>query len=673
MTSWRAWWSGCLIVAISGAGCAHLVETRTIEKFAENLEKEDLKGLKSTTSSEFASRALRTADSLDDLKILRIPDGKVSVVEVEELSGDQRRVTVRMGEAKKEVFYELTRNNSGSWVVDDIYLKQKKQGVEAYKAVSEQMDLLLTVREFFDACDDGERNDVLKGTTPRLRGALEKLPPTYLARLTGMIVAGRDTSKSQRPQAQLSENTAVVKLPRKTGELLLTLELDGDRWQVDDVLIESKTEDQRLPSLFREAVAVEQCLDFLAAYERNDRKAVEETCDANFYEGSLSLGNFKEVRLPSSLLTDHELKSSLTGLRADFTLKSDREIVVVTLHRNAEDDLVDRPEYRVTNVSIFDLATHEEMRLGAMFTARAMAEYYLQSLAQLDVAQLRHGSTRDFSSRVWQKLNGETVKTLPLEPFLGTPAALGKVHFDGPLVRVAAVAGDHGVELVLREETGKFLVDDIRWELPGRPTTAKETLELMIPVRNFAYAISLARSAAEQENALALLQQSSSRDFNRMVWTQTEYVPNSGLSADSFLNAPLKSLTQTDGQVIVQLGDQRFGAVVTMIKEQNAYAIDEVQLIAGPQPTDRVTLKKELRTLLARGLAQPPEGVQHASAKLPPGPLKSRVVHADFENDPEFESDSPSGIPQELTEPDDAMPIELWDEAGAVQTEPEVQ
>jgi hypothetical protein len=526
------------------------------------------------------------------------------------------------------------------------------------------MDLLLTVREFLDACDVGERGDVLEGTTPRLRSALEKLPPTYLARLTGLISAGRDAAKSQKPQAQLSENTAVVKLPRKSGELLLTLELDGDRWQVDDALIDSQIESQRLPSMFREALAVEHCLNFLAAYERNDRPAVEQACDADFFEGSLSLGNFKEVRLPSPLLTDHELQSSLNGLRADFTLKSDREIVQITLHRGPDENLEDRPEYRVSNVSIFDLATQQEMRLGALFTARAMGEFYLRALAERDVTQLRHGSTRDFTNRVWQRLNDQTVATLPWEPFNGPPATMGKVHFDGPLVKLTAHAGDHGVEFVLREESGKFLVDDIRWEIPGRPTTAKATWELMIPVRNFAHAISLGRDPAQQTAALELLQRTSSRDFNRMVWTQTEFVPTSGLSGDTFLNAPLRSLTQSEGEVIVQLGDQRFGAVVTMVKERDEYAIDEVQLIAGPKPDDRVTLKKELRMQLARGQAQPPEGVRFAGAQLPAGEARSRVVQADFEEE--------TPPPQEFAEPDDATPIEFWNDADAVQTEPDI-
>lgn len=673
----RRVWSFSLIWVIGSLGCAHLMETKTIENFAATLEKHDLEGMKANVSEEFAGRALRTADALDDLKILRIPDGKISVVEVEDVSKTQKRVTVEIGEAKKEVFYELTKNSSGRWVVDDIYLRQKKQGVEAYKAVSEQMDLLLTVREFLDACDVGDREDVLKGTTPKLQTALEKLPPAHLARMTRLITSGRRSSTSQKPQASLSENVAVVKLPRKSGETLLTLELQNGNWRVEDVTVDAKDESERLPSLYREALAIEHCLDFLAAYERCDRKALTQVCSRDFYEGSLSLGNLKEIRLPSPLLTDHELKASLNDLRADFTLKNDREVVQVTLHRKRDDELEDTPKYYVTNVSIFDIATQQERRVGALFTARAMAEYYLQALSERDVSKLRHSSSKDFSSRVWQKLNETTIETAPLEVFDGPPGTVGQIQFDGSLVRVTAWAGDHPVELLLREETGRFLVDDVRWELPGRPATAKATLELMIPVRNFAQGIVLGREPQNQEAALARLQECSSRDFNRLVWTQSEFVPNSGLSADTFLNAPLKSITQSDGQVIVQLGDSKFGAVVTMIKEQERFAIDEVLLIAGPQPQDRVTMKQELRTQLARGLAERPMGIQQAAVKPLPVQSQSRaqVIHAGHSEPRPAPKTAlvpkAAPAPREFEEPENARPLENWSELEAVQTEPE--
>jgi hypothetical protein len=669
-SSWRMWSFG-LILTCAGTGCAHLVETKAIEKFSSSLKEKDREKafaeLKASTSESFASRALRTADALEDLEILRIPDGKASVVKVEELSESHKRVTVEVGESKKEVFYELTRNSAGKWVVDDIYLKQKKQGVEAYKAVSEQMDLLLTVREFLDAWDGGERADVLKGTTPELREALDNLPPAYLARMTRKITRGRSSTKSQRPQAQLTDNVAVVRLPRTAGELMITLELQDNHWLVSDVMVKSKDEADSLPSLYREAVAVEQALRFLAAYERLDRASLKEVCLADFYEGSLSLGNLKEVQLPSPLLTDHDLTARLTGLRADLMFRNNREVVQVTLHRRQEEDLDEKPDFRVSNVSIFDIASQQEMRLGAIFTARAMGEFYLDALSERDVARLRHSSTKDFSDRVWRHMNEAIVAAAPLEPFDGPPGKVTRIHFEGALARLDAEAGNQHVELLLREEAGRFLVDDIHWDVPGRPTSAKTTLELILPVRKFALGVALGRETNEQAEALAALQESSSRDFNRMVWTQTEFVPNSGLSADTFLNAPLKSLTISDGQVIVQLGDNRFGAVVTMVKEQERYAIDEVLLIAGPQPADRLSMKHELRTLLARGLAQRPSGIQQASARLGRASRTPQVVHADFE------AETLSPEPDEFDSPPDARPIEQWDELGAVQTEPDAR
>ncbi len=675
MVSSRLTWSCTLVIASCSLGCAHLLETKTIEKFTANLQKQDLEGLRASASDDFAGRALRTANALEDFEILRLPDGKISVVKVEELSPTHKRVTVEAGESKKEVFYELTKTSAGKWVVDDIYLRQKKQGVEAYKAVSEQMDLLLTVREFLDAWDQGEREDVLRSATPELREALSELPPGYLARLTRVISHGRNSSKKQRPQAQLMEDTAVVRLPRKTGETTITLELDGESWQVADVSVEAKDEADRLPSLLREAVAVEQCRRFLDAYERSDMERLKDLSTQDFFQGCLSLGNLKEVQLPSSLVLDHELKASLNGQRADMTLRNDREVVQVTLHRNPSEDGEDSATYRVSNVSIFDVGTQQEMRLGALFHAREMGQFYLEALYERDVSKLRICSTKDFTSRVWKKLNNATMASVPLEPFDNADAQIEGVHFDGGLARLTARAGNHPVELLLREEGNKFLVDDVKWDISGRPSTVKATLELMIPVRNFAAGIALAREPEEQKEALGLLQESSSREFNRLVWTQTEFVPSSGLSADTFLNAPLKSLTESEGRVIVQLGDNRFGAVINLVKERELYAVDEVTLIAGAQPADRITMRQELRTQLSQGLAQRSESIPREPKKTVVAKKPATgVVHAGHEvpaTDPEAalprESDA---IPRELDEPEEALPIESWDEIGAVQTEP---
>jgi hypothetical protein len=201
-------------------------------------------------------------------------------------------------------------------------------------------------------------------------------------------------------------------------------------------------------------------------------------------------------------------------------------------------------------------------------------------------------------------------------------------------------------------------VDDIRWDLPGRPSTAKATLEPMIPVRNFASGLTLGRNPEEQKAALDLLQESSSKDFNRMVWTQTQFVPDTDIPAETLLNAPLKSITMSDTQAIIHLGDSRYGAEVTMI--------------TGPQPDQRVTMKREYKMQLARGLAQRPTGaVRVVNSTDEDQPAQPKIIQ------PLYEEPAPSPArtarPQELDEPEDALPIESWDDLGEVQTEPDVE
>ena len=172
-----------------------MIENRAITAFAKNLEAQNLEGLKEVTSDDFNKRALRTATSLEDLKILRLPDGKTSVVDVEEISKDKKRVSVQVGEDKKEVFYELTREDSGKWVIDDIYLKQKKKGIEAYKSVTEQMDLLLSIEEFLDAWEKGERKAIMSTSTPELCQVLEPLPDAALTKFTSRVTTDLNRDK----------------------------------------------------------------------------------------------------------------------------------------------------------------------------------------------------------------------------------------------------------------------------------------------------------------------------------------------------------------------------------------------------------------------------------------------------------------------------------------------
>ncbi len=58
--------------------------------------------------------------------------------------------------------------------------------------------------------------------------------------------------------------------------------------------------------------------------------------------------------------------------------------------------------------------------------------------------------------------------------------------------------------------------------------------------------------------------------------------------------------------VQVVLGDQNLGAVVWLLKENNAYRIDDIRFIMGPdEMRDQVQLKRHVRLLLAAGSDSP--------------------------------------------------------------------
>jgi hypothetical protein len=627
---------GLAAITVGGSsGCTHLIETRAITAFSKNLQQANLEGLKASTSDEFRQRALRTAVALEDLKILRLPDGKTTIVEVEDINSDKKRVTVQVGESKKEIFYELAKDSTGRWVVDDIYLKQKKKGVEAYKSVTEQMDLLLSVREFLNAWGNGDREQVLRVTSPAFRSSLEALPPSFLASMTRTVTSGRPAGAQFKPHAQLDEKVAVVRLPRLSGECVVSLELKGEHWQVSDVAIDSKDDDQ-VSSMYKLAKAVNNCTSFLAAYGRGDKASLANWSSKDFYEGSLSIGDLSQAKLPDALLSEHELQVKLRGNRADFILKNDAELVQIDMHRVSETAPNVTPQFVVSDVTIYEVATKQEKRLSALFTAQEMLEIFVKSLSLRDLDALKHCSTRDLSSRVWSKLNGGTVTAMPLEPFDSDEFEFVTASFQGALTRIEVRQGGRPLTYLLREESGRFYVDDVQWQITGIPSSLKSTIEVLIPVQDFAAAIALGREPQEQTAALEQLQANSSSDFNRMVWTQCRFVPNSGMSADTFLHAPLKGIAMGENEVTVQLGDNRFGAKVTLRREFDRYTVDDVLLVAGPEEAQRLALKHSLRTQLARGEAQAPSATVPASATRSAGP---RTASSAIDESDPFASD----------------------------------
>lgn len=616
----NACWLALWLSWLSLSGCANVVETRTIELFSKALESGDLQQLKKATSTDFEERALRQNAALDDLKLLRLPTGDLEIDKVEEVSPTVKRVTVMVGESKQKLKYQLKLDpRTKKWVVDDIYLKQKKEGVTATKSVTEQMDLLLSVREFLDAWKDGDREDVLRTVTPDFAEALRPLPPAYLNRLTQQIVGKQKTGKRLQPRAQLDENTAHVRLPIAVGELWLTAKRTDGHWLVDEVEINSREEKEAVPSTRQLAQVTHAATAFLNAYQTGDKSSLQALCTTKFFNSSLAPANLSQVTLPSGDVPAENVQiqvawqgfsagnaeeSKLRGKHSDFVVEGPNEVLKLSLLREDADDSDHKAKYLIEEVTLYELDSRQEKRLSALFTAHALVQIFAEALASHDLDTLRSNSSLDFRRRAWDPIHVGTLDRMPLHEIEDATPKVQSTVFNGSLTEVTVTQGSRALTYMLQDRQGELLVDDVLMPTIGRPSSLKATLELMLPVLEFADGTRLGQ--------LDALQRNSSRDFNRLVWHVTPKIPNSGYDIAQHLQTPLVSIDQTDDRAKLVLGNDKFGAHVTLIRESGRFVVDELLLVSGTMPRDHVELKRHLRMhIAAYGVGkQPREGIQ---------------------------------------------------------------
>ena len=239
------------LVLLGGAGCTRSLELDIISSFTDALAEGDVEALKEGSSVAFQEKALRSDLAADDLKLLRLPKGEVSILTQKDISDTEKLVTVTVGKSNRKVRYRLVRESDRDekWVVDDIIVRQTREGLTVAKSVSDQMDLLLAVREFLDAWNVGTRNEVLAVATPEFRSVLADVPAGYLAKLTGQAIGERKSKSKLKPDVQMDEDVAVVTLPGDDGDLVISYRLSEAGWKVSDLAVESRTTGQHISSV----------------------------------------------------------------------------------------------------------------------------------------------------------------------------------------------------------------------------------------------------------------------------------------------------------------------------------------------------------------------------------------------------------------------------------------
>jgi hypothetical protein len=585
--------SGILLLTLM-TGCASLVETQTIEQFAKAIENEDIKTLKHHSTMKFSKVALRNPSSMDDLKILKIPTGETTVVEIKDVSENHKKVVVEVGKNKKKLLYDLKKvTKTGEWVVDDLYINQKQKNLNVMKSVTEQMDLLLTVREFVEAWETGNRDDILATTDGEFKEDLDQLHPGFLAKLARKVAGESRKSKKQRPDAQLDKDIAIVTLPRRSGQMVISMKLKEGKWKATDVAVESKSDGKHLNSAHKQAKMLLTISNFLDAYNQNDKEKLKKYTDSKFYRGSLDFGDLTIAPLPHAdeAAADYELK--IEGNLANFVTHIQGKMVNLSVIK-IESDEIDIPDkYLVEEVTLFQDQGNQKITLTSLFSARAIAQLFSEALSNRDLTILDFSSTPDFSARVWKKVVPKLVAQLPVQDITEPGFSILDINFNGAVTKVSARQGNLPITYILREHLGKLLVDDVLVDLKGRPSSIKETLELMVQVQNYAYYM--------HEDNIRNLQRYSSRDFNELVWRQVAQVPQTSFEIPELLMSKLTSLERNDndGYARIQLGTNQRGVTVILQKQYDQFVIDDIMVNSDKVASNYVSAKKELRLAMA--------------------------------------------------------------------------
>lgn len=575
------------------SGCSHFREDQAIAAFTNALVSGDLDKLRAVTSSDFENKALRRSEALDDLQVLNLPEEPPAIVEVKHVGDSEKQVTVTKADGESQLLYKLTFDKSSSrWVVDDIFTKQQKAGVSVSKAITEQMDLLLTIREFLEVWEEDDRQAVLAITAPEFRSVLSDLPAPWLARVTKQVVGNSEPNKSRRkhkPQVAIDGSEAVVRLPRTDGTLQLSMEMDQAGWKVSDAAILTRRTESAIGSIRNHASVIVAGTQFVEAFRHEKVAKLQMLSTAGFFESALKDADIKSATVPDIILAPEDYELRATVDHATMVVPTPGSVVQLDLQR-VELDPSDPSDakYLVKEVSLYEADGKNQIRLSSFFTATQRARKFHEALASGNLKMLRATSSRTFAERVWSKASGLPVQLLPMGPAADRLSKTGAPQISGSVTHVPAEHASGPVIYVLRDSDGRLVVDDVLIGTKDKNRSLRKSLELSIPILAFASGI--------ETGQLSDLQRVSSDDFNRRVWDRTRTIPDTSLPVASLLTKPVRAMRTRGGRAMIELGTPQSGATVSLITERENWVIDDIELANGLDPSKHVQLKQSLRS-----------------------------------------------------------------------------
>ncbi len=604
------WILVCMLLCLS-SGCTKMLTQQAVDRFSQSLEDKNYTNLKLAVSNRFEERALRREESLRDLAILAIPTGKNKIIDIEQVSKNEVRAKVEVGKSKaaREVVYTLTRDPKiQRWVVDDVSLKQDSGRGEVTRSAIEQLDLVMSVRDFVDAWHSGDREKILAVTSPELREPLEQLPSAWLTQLAAHVAEQTPQQKSLRPDARLKDDKAVVGV----GRVLVEFQLIDGHWFVRDAALEDQADTVR--SALKLAIALRQTQSFLEAYAAGDKDKLSKIASSEFHQGCLVAADLAQVPVPTAALFAKPYEARQQKEHLDIVLKSEKGAVLVSLDTKSATGST-TPEKaavpRVSEVTLVEDGSREARRLTSLFLAETMVQLYAEALIVRDVKRLQTMSTRDFSERVWSRMRPDILQALPLPEIEAATPEILNITYAGAKTEITVSQGSRALTYVLHATPGRMEIEDVLMPVENRPSSLKTTVEHLIPVYEFI--------AGMAGNNVDRVRQCSAESFNSMIWQQLSEIPEMSVDPVKLLTLPLTGMLINDTVTRLRFGDAKRGAEVDISRDNGEMRVHDMVLITGTTPRDRIELLATMRRMITAGLGSDGKILQ-AKSETPGSP-----------------------------------------------------
>ena len=590
----------------------HGTEQRVVGLFTDAIAENNEAAFRRIVSTQFEQKAMRSPDAFKDLEILNLPKTKLEVVESKELEDNRlEAVAKEEKEGTRYQFIIVKDDVKNRWVVDDVMLRQQKKGTRATKSSVEVMDLLLTIREFLKTWETADRSAVLQAVNSELRGPLEKLPEPWLQQMIAQISAECESGMARRPEAQMNESDAVVKMPSKNGFMLLKVARQDDKWLVSDLEIRKRKSDDHPGSVLRQARAMNAVTDFLAAYQEDNQERLQKLTEEKFFKNAISVGDLTMIKLPSPEFAPKDFEIQSFAGQLTVMIPDDATVVRIDLTTpevaDAKDDRK-RPvtaaveaEFIIEDVTIYDRQTQQQRTLKSAFTAPARGALFLSALQSHDLPMLRQISTIDLVESVWSHIDPSLMDGLPLTGIPTGEMSLQNSHVRGEVTELEFQSANGQIcSVLMRDENGDLKVEDIQYPDPSAGVASLRTqLMLTVPV------IELANAWENQD--IQSIRKNSSLDFNRLVWSNLPAVPEQYQALPELLRMPVQRTQSTEQRAKIELADDGQPSVtVLLLKENTSWVIDEVS-IKQPDGT-QLELRKTLRQVIAQQFLNDPSG-----------------------------------------------------------------